>query len=201
MQKKDDNLEELKNTDPLEAAEQQAPMEEENQEETELSPDEMAAQLKEMTDQLQEMIDQLEEMKTQLDEEKEQHLRMAAEYDNYRKRTQREREGLYSDAKALTLTSLLPVLDNFERAMTGGGQEEDFRKGIEMIFTQLNEVLQKLGVESFCEVGEQFDPNIHNAVISSADDAAEENSITQVLQKGYKLGDKILRPAMVAVKN
>ena len=133
---------------------------------------------------------------------KEAHIRTLAEYDNYRKRTTREKEALYGDAKAAALSELLPVLDNFERALgTQDGDAEALKKGMEMIFTGFQETLKKLGVESFGEKGDKFDPNIHNAVMHLEDDAFGENEIAAVFSKGYKLGERILRPAMVQVAN
>ena len=145
---------------------------------------------------------EIEKLKKELDEQKELYLRLAAEYDNYRKRTIRERDDIRSDARAGTVEAMLGVADNFERAMKqDSGSHEDFRKGIEMVFNQWREILGKLRVEEFGAVGDEFDPSIHHAVIQSDDEEAEENSITDVLQKGYRMGDKIIRPAMVAVKS
>ena len=133
---------------------------------------------------------------------KEAHIRTLAEYDNYRKRTTREKEALYGDAKAAALSELLPVLDNFERALgTQDADAESLKKGMEMIFAGFQETLKKLGVEAFGEPGDKFDPNIHNAVMHLEDDAFGENEIAAVFSKGYKLGDRILRPAMVQVAN
>ena len=133
---------------------------------------------------------------------KEAHIRTLAEYDNYRKRTTREKEALYGDAKAAALGELLPVLDNFERALgTQDADAEALKKGMEMIFNGFQETLKKLGVEAFGEPGDKFDPNIHNAVMHLEDDAFGENEIAAVFSKGYKLGERILRPAMVQVAN
>ncbi len=143
-----------------------------------------------------------EELQKQLDEKNDQLLRMAAEYDNFRKRSQREKDALYADCKASVVNSLLPVADNFDRIFANTDASfEDFKKGIEMTYKQFGEVFKNLGIESFGEVGEQFDPNFHNAVMHTEDDTVGENTITNVLVKGYKLGDKIIRPAMVAVAN
>ncbi len=143
-----------------------------------------------------------EELQKQLDEKNDQLLRMAAEYDNFRKRSQREKEALYAECKATVVNSLLPVADNFDRIFANTDANfEDFKKGVEMTFKQFSEVFKNLGIESFGEVGEQFDPNLHNAVMHTEDDTVGENTITNVLVKGYKLGDKIIRPAMVAVAN
>lgn len=143
-----------------------------------------------------------EELQKQLDEKNDQLLRMAAEYDNFRKRSQREKEALYADCKASVINALLPVADNFDRIFANpDGTLEDYKKGVEMTFKQFSDVFKSLGIESFGEVGEEFDPNIHNAVMHTEDDSVGENTITTVIVKGYKLGDKIIRPAMVAVTN
>ena len=143
-----------------------------------------------------------EELQKQLDEKNDQLLRMAAEYDNFRKRSQREKEALYAECKASVINALLPVADNFDRIFTNpDGTLEDYKKGVEMTFKQFSDVFKSLGIEPFGEVGEEFDPNIHNAVMHTEDDSVGENTITTVIVKGYKLGDKIIRPAMVAVAN
>lgn len=143
-----------------------------------------------------------DELQKQLDEKNDQLLRMAAEYDNFRKRSQREKDALYADCKASVVKELLPVVDNFDRVFANpDANYEDFKKGVEMIFKQFGDSFKKLNVEAFGEVGEEFDPNIHNAVMHTEDDSLGENVITTVLAKGYKLGDKIIRPAMVAVAN
>ena len=143
-----------------------------------------------------------EELQRQLDEKNDQLLRMAAEYDNFRKRSQREKEALYAECKASVINALLPVADNFDRIFANpDGTLEDYKKGVEMTFKQFSDVFKSLGIEPFGEVGEEFDPNIHNAVMHTEDDSVGENTITTVIVKGYKLGDKIIRPAMVAVAN
>ncbi|MBR0348305.1 MAG: nucleotide exchange factor GrpE [Clostridia bacterium] len=143
-----------------------------------------------------------EELQKQLDEKNDQLLRMAAEYDNFRKRSQREKEALYAECKASVINVLLPVADNFDRIFANpDGTLEDYKKGVEMTFKQFSDVFKSLGIEPFGEVGEEFDPNIHNAVMHTEDDSVGENTITTVIVKGYKLGDKIIRPAMVAVAN
>ena len=138
----------------------------------------------------------------ELEEKNDQLLRLAAEYDNFRKRSQREKESIYSDVKANVLGDLLPVIDNFERALDGSGDElESFRKGVDMIFNQLLEVMKKHGVESFGEVGDEFDPNFHSAVMHIESEDLGENVIAQVFSKGYKVGEKVIRPATVQVAN
>ncbi len=144
-----------------------------------------------------------EKLQAELNETKDQLLRMAAEYDNFRKRSQREKESLYSECKTSVVNDLLPVIDNFERCVAPGEDTsyEDYKKGVELTYKQFGEALKKLGIEAFGEVGEAFDPNLHNAVMHTEDENLPENSISTVLMKGYKLGDKIIRAAMVAVAN
>ncbi len=149
-----------------------------------------------------EVAEKIEQLEKELAASKDAHIRTLAEYDNYRKRTAKEKEGTYADAKAMCMTELLPVLDNFDRALNVESTDaESYKKGVEMIYTNLCEILKKLGVEAFGEVGEQFDPNFHNGVMHIESDEFEENVIAQVFSKGYKLGEKVLRPAMVQVAN
>ncbi len=129
------------------------------------------------------------------------YLRLAADYDNYRKRTLKEKELSYSFGKADAVEKLLPVYDNLERALNHSTQDEAYKKGVEMTMTQLVSILNTMGVEIFGEAGDTFDPNIHNAVMHTEDETAPENTITQVFQKGFKLGEKIIRFAMVQVAN
>ncbi len=143
---------------------------------------------------------EVERLTEELASIKDSHLRTLAEYDNFRKRSQREKEALYGDAKANTLKLLLPVLDNFDRAAANKTDDiEVYRKGIEMTLSQLGSILTTLEVETFGEVGDEFDPNIHNAVMSIENPDLPENSIAAVFEKGYKMGDRILRFATVQV--
>ncbi len=144
-----------------------------------------------------------EKLQSELNEKNDQLLRMAAEYDNFRKRSQREKEALYSECKSSVVNDLLPVIDNFERCVSPAAETsyEDYKKGVELTYKQFGEALKKLGIEAFGEVGETFDPNLHNAVMHTEDENLPENTISNVLMKGYKLGDKIIRAAMVAVAN
>ncbi len=146
--------------------------------------------------------DKAAELEMQLGQQQEQYLRLAAEYDNYRKRTQREKEALNGDIKAYILGELLPVIDNFERALSNNTTDlESYSKGIEMIFTQLGDIFKKLGVEPFGEAGEAFDPQKHNAVMHIDSEDFGESVVAQVFAKGYRLGDKIIRCATVQVAN
>ena len=133
--------------------------------------------------------------------ERDAHLRVAAEYDNFRKRTIKEKEASYGNGKADAVEKLLPVYDNLERALNQPTQDEAYKKGVEMTMTQLVGIFSGLGVEIFGNVGEEFDPNLHNAVMHTEDENFGENTICQVFQKGFKLGEKIIRFAMVQVAN
>ena len=128
-------------------------------------------------------------------------LRLYAEYDNFRKRTIKEKEASYGNGKADTLAKLLPVYDNLERALNQETSDEAFKKGVEMTMTELVKIFTGLGVEIFGQKGDAFDPNLHNAVMHVDDESLEENTIAMVFQKGFKIGDKVVRFAMVQVAN
>ena len=129
------------------------------------------------------------------------YLRLMAEYDNFRKRSQKEKESLYGDIKAAAVKEFLPVYDNLERALAAETADEAYRKGVEMIMAQFNKTLEKLGVTEIKSLGEKFDPNLHNAVMHVDDEEKGENEIVEVFQKGFMLGDKVIRFAMVKVAN
>ena len=129
------------------------------------------------------------------------YLRLLAEYDNYRKRSQREKDSLYADIKADTLLKFLPVYDNLVRALKQPTEDEAYRKGIEMIMTQFCTTMEKLGVEKIESLGKTFDPALHNAVMHVDDETKGENEIVEVFQEGFRLGDKVIRFAMVKVAN
>ncbi len=129
------------------------------------------------------------------------YLRLAADYDNFRKRSLKEKEQSYGHGKADAVEKLLPVYDNLERALNQETEDTAYKKGVEMTMTQLVSILNGLGVEIFGEAGETFDPNLHNAVMHTEEEGVAENTITQVFQKGFKLGEKIVRFAMVQVAN
>ena len=124
-----------------------------------------------------------------------------AEYDNFRKRTQKEKESIYPDAISFAVQTMLPVIDNFEFALKSECTDENFKKGMEMIFNQMSESLKSLNVSEINPVNAPFDPEEHNAVMHVEDEAVEENTVVEVLRKGYKLGDKVIRFAMVKVAN
>lgn len=154
---------------------------------------------KEKRDKKDEKIKELEEA---LEKEMESRLRLMAEYDNYRKRTSAEKLSIYNDATAKAIEEILPMADSITLALQNmQDAPEEFKKGIELVGNQLKASLDKLKVEAFCEVGDDFDPNIHNAVAKIESEDFEENKISAVFQKGYKIGDKIIRHAMVQVAN
>ncbi|MDR1736629.1 MAG: nucleotide exchange factor GrpE [Oscillospiraceae bacterium] len=132
---------------------------------------------------------------------KDKHLRLLAEYDNFRKRSQREREALFGEIKADTVKKLLPVLDNLERACAAPCTDTAYAQGVEMTLKQCLELLAGLGVKPINAEGGQFDPNLHNAVMHVEDAEFPESTVVQVLQRGYTIGDKVLRHAMVKVAN
>ena len=128
-------------------------------------------------------------------------LRLAADYDNFRKRTVKEKEASYGNGRADTIGKLLPVYDNLERALDQTTEDAAFKKGVEMTMNELVKILGGMGVEIFGTPGDAFDPNLHNAVMHIGDESLAENTISQVFQKGFKLGDKVIRFAMVQVAN
>ena len=149
-----------------------------------------------------EQMEQMEGLAGQLVTLNDQHLRLAAEYDNYRKRTAKEKETIYQDAKMDTIAKFLDVYDNLERAVSQSGDEENaHKKGMEMIFAQLKGVLEKMGVTIEDPQGKEFDPTKHNAVMHIDDENLGENVVAQVFQKGFLLGDKVIRFATVQVAN
>lgn len=130
------------------------------------------------------------------------YLRLAAEYENYRRRTTEEKTNIYADATAKAIKEILPIGDSIEMALKSvDNAPEEYKKGLELICNQLKTSLEKLNVETFGEVGEEFNPDLHNAVMKIEDDSLGENTIAQVFQTGYKTGDKIIRHAMVQVAN
>ena len=141
-----------------------------------------------------------EKLEKELADTKDSYMRVLAEYDNFRKRTQKEKESAYNDSKASTLALLLPVIDNFDRAIDNKTDDvEAYRKGIEMTYNQLKDILNKADVVAFGEIGEEFNPKIHNAVMTTENPDLPENSIAAVFEKGYKMGDRVLRFASVQI--
>ena len=152
-----------------------------------------------------ERVAALEKEKEALEKDKaalnDKYLRICAEYDNFRRRSQKEKDGLYGEVKANTVLQFLPVYDNLERALKQGTEDEAYRKGVEMIKTQFVNTLEKLGVKKIESLGQTFDPKLHNAVMHVDDESQGENLIVDVFQEGFMLGDKVIRFAMVKVAN
>ena len=129
------------------------------------------------------------------------HIRLAAEYDNFRKRTVKEKESSYGNGKSDAVAKMLPIYDNLERALNQPTEDAAYKKGVELTMNELVKIFTSLGVEIFGEAGDAFDPNLHNAVMHIDSEELPENTISQVFQKGFKIGDKIVRFAMVQVAN
>ena len=188
--------------EPQEAPQEEAPPAEEK------VPDEKAEKAargkkkKEKTYTLtREQMEAAELAAKQLESVKDQFTRLTAEYDNYRKRTAKEKDGIYQDAVADTVKKFLPVYDNLERALHHETADEAYKKGVEMTLTELVKILDALGVKPFGEAGETFDPQRHNAVMHIEDESLGENVIAEVFQTGFAHGDKVIRFAMVKVAN
>lgn len=156
--------------------------------------------VKKLEDKLADAQKEIEKQKAELAEANDKYLRMIAEYDNFRRRSAKEKESVYSDAYAEVLSKILPVIDNLERA-SAYKDAENVSKGLEMTLKAFCDTLEKLNITEIEAIGKTFDPNLHNAVFHIEDEAYGESEITEVLQKGYKYGDKVLRYAMVKVAN
>jgi molecular chaperone GrpE len=187
----------MEKKNPLEESEEtvtQAPETEESVDGKESSP-------KEEKRKSAELKQQLSEKEAELAEAKEKYLRMAAEYENYRKRSQKERDGIYTDAVSDVIGAILPIADNLERAAQYKDEPEKVAEGLAIVSKSLADMLSKFGIEQFGEPGETFDPNLHNAIMHVEDEAYGEGEILDVFQRGYRKGDKIVRYAMVRVAN
>lgn len=168
--------------------------------ENEKKPKECKKEEKKIKNELAETKKKLEECEKKLAEMNDKYLRIMAEYDNYRKRTAKEKEGSFTDGCFDALAGVLPIMDNVERAVAFKGSDK-VSEGIDLILKSFGDMLGKFSVTPFGEVGEEFDPNIHNAVMHIEDENLGENTIVEVFQKGYRKGDRILRHAMVKVAN
>ena len=177
----------------------------EEQEEKELETNETAEDAEETTEEVSEETaedsaeDRIAALEAELKNEKDKYMRLFAEFDNFRKRTAKEKTEAYGDSAAKTIAEILPALDNFDRALDTPCSDENFKKGIEMIFTQITDILDKLGVTEIEALGQPFNPNLHNAIKQVESEDGESDVICEVFQKGYKLGDRIIRHSMVAV--
>ena len=145
--------------------------------------------------------DKTAELEAQLAASNDRYLRICAEYDNFRRRSQKEKDSLYGDIKADTIQKFLPVYDNLERALKQSTEDEAYRKGVELIMSQFEQTLEKLGVTPIESLGQTFNPELHNAVMHVDDEEKGENEIVEVFQQGFKLGEKVIRFAMVKVAN
>ncbi len=182
---------------------EKAPQPEAQPAEAQAAPaDEKAAAQPEAPSAEQKLAAELEQLKKELAAEKDQNLRIRAEYDNYRKRTAREMGEITADVRSKTVKEILPIADNIERALAAQeGSEAELRKGIAMVQQQIHNVFTQMHIEPIDAENIPFDPQLHNAVMHIEDENLGENMVVQVLQKGYKLGDKVLRYAMVKVAN
>ena len=195
MSKKDKKAEQT-------APEQQEPMEEtQAQAETQAGQPESEAKTEAQSESADPLLTELESLKDQVAQQEDKYLRLAAEYDNYRRRTAKEKDSIWNDAKVDAAVAFLPVYDNLERALKQETADEAFKKGVEMTMTQLKTVLEKLGITEIPALGQTFDPNLHNAVMHVEDENFGENTVCDVFQAGFQLGDKVIRFAMVKVAN
>ena len=142
-----------------------------------------------------------QKLEAELNEQKDKYLRLMAEYDNFRKRTAKERLELTDNVKASSVSEILPMMDNFERALAVECADENFKKGIDMIYKQFTDALARLGVKPMELEGTEFDPNVATAVSTVENEELGENTVAQVLQNGYTIGEKVIRPAVVIVAN
>lgn len=194
MSKKNEN-EEIKNTPEAENPETANP-------EAENPAEEAAAEEKSpVNEELEKAKADLEAAQKELAEYKDKYLRLMAEYDNFRKRSVKEKADIYPEATAKAVEAFLPMADNFERALSTETTDEKYKSGVKVIYSQLGEAFKSLGVEVIDRVGETFDPNLENAVSRIEDENLGENVVAQVFQKGYKRGDRVIRHAMVVVAN
>lgn len=177
---------------------------EETVENTEVKEENIAEETVETVEENKEptMEEKLEEAQKQAKDNLDKYIRQLAEFENFRKRSNSEKTAMYSNGVRDTVEKLLPVIDNFERAVEAADDKEDpMYKGVEMILKQFMEILENLGVKEIPSKGEPFDPNVHSAVMHIDDESCDENVVVEVFQKGYTLGDKVIRPSMVKVAN
>lgn len=191
MSKKEKEQKEQKEPVTEQAADQ-APAQEETPKQEPQAPETAKAEPKES---------EAEQLQKKLAAEHDNFLRLAAEYDNFRKRSRKEKEALYTDVKAETAGKFLPVFDDLERALANETADEAYKKGVELIMNEFRKIMKDLGVEEFGENGDAFDPNAFNAVLHIEDENLGENVVAQVFQKGFRIGEKVIRHAVVKVAN
>ena len=191
MSKKEKEQKEQKKPVTEQAADQ-APAQEETPKQEPQAPETAKAEPKES---------EAEQLQKKLAAEHDNFLRLAAEYDNFRKRSRKEKEALYTDVKAETAGKFLPVFDDLERALANETADEAYKKGVELIMNEFRKIMKDLGVEEFGENGDAFDPNAFNAVMHIEDENLGENVVAQVFQKGFRIGEKVIRHAVVQVAN
>ena len=157
---------------------------------------------KELKDKLRDFKEKLEETQKELEEQKDSNIRLRAEFENYKRRTQKEKELIYNESVADTIKTILPIIYNFERALgLETNDSKSFKDGMDMIYRQLKDAIKNNGVEEIKSVGEKFDPTLHNAVMHVEDDEVSDNTVIEEFQKGYKIGNKVIRHSMVKVAN
>lgn len=189
------NTEETENTETAETAESTETVEQTEQTEEAVQTEETPP------DPIAELENKVKSLEEAAAKDKDRYLRLLAEYDNFRKRSIQEKDAASANATAKAALEIISVIDNFERAMDAECSDENYKKGVEMIYNQFTDVIKKLGVEEIDALGQEFNPNLHNAVNHVEDESFGENTVCQVYQKGYKLGDKVIRCAMVVVAN
>ena len=170
-------------------------------EKNEKTPVEETVETAEVAEETVETAPEVNPWEEKYNAEHDAHLRLAADYDNFRKRTVKEKEASYGNGKADAVAKMLPIYDNLERALNQPTEDAAYKKGVEMTMNELVKIFTSLGVEIFGNVGDAFDPNLHNAVMHIESEEAGENTLSQVFQKGFKIGDKVVRFAMVQVAN
>ncbi len=184
-----------KTTDPQEELEEDAAEQADEETAVNDSPDDEDDAVSEYND----TASQFAELEESLHEVNDKYIRLFAEYDNFRKRTAKEKTGIYQDASVQCIDKLLPVIDSFERSLEADCSDENFKNGMQMIWGQMKDFLTKMNVTEIEALGAEFDPNVHNAIQQLDGTDYASNHVCQVFQKGYMLGDKLIRPAMVAV--
>lgn len=194
----EDELSEDINNEELEDNKEK--LENNNEEDIKIKEEEKVEVEKDELSMLRKNKDELKKTSNEKEALKERLLRITAEYENYRKRTAKEKEGIYTEACFDILKEILPVMDNLERAVSSEGNIDDLKKGIEMTMKGLNETFEKLGVEEI-DTDSEFDPNMHQAVMHIEDESLEKNQVVEVFMKGYKRGEKVIRHSVVKVAN